>query len=61
MNVQHLLGGAYLSACVFFALLLEADPGGLPATIYAGGKLRVDLSPEQAGFLQDIACLSVTQ
>ena len=53
--------GAYLSACVFFTLLLKADPGGLPGTIHAMGKLRVDLSPEQAGFLQTIAYLSVAQ
>jgi hypothetical protein len=52
-------GGAYLSACVFFALLLEADPGGLPATIYASGKLRVDLNPQDAGFLQRIATEAV--
>jgi len=47
--------GAYLTACIFFALLFSISPLGLPGTIYTKGKLRVELSPQQAGFLQRIA------
>jgi hypothetical protein len=47
--------GAYLTACVFFRLLCGASPVGLPGRIHAEGKLRVDLSPEQARFFQRVA------
>ncbi len=47
--------GAYLTACVFFTLLCGASPVGLPGRIHAQGKLRVDLTPEQAGCFQRIA------
>jgi hypothetical protein len=47
--------GAYLAACVFFALLFNISPLGLPGTIEVKGKRRVELNPQQAGFLQNIA------
>jgi hypothetical protein len=36
--------GAYLTACVFYALLLESSPEGLPGKIFIKGKNRVDLA-----------------
>ena len=52
--------GAYLTACVFFALFFNISPEGLPGTIEVKGKRRVELNPQQAGFLQKIAVETVT-
>ncbi len=47
--------GAYLTACVFYAVLFNASPEGLPATLQIEGKIRLDLAEDRAGFLQRIA------
>ena len=47
--------GAYLTACVFYAVLFSASPEGLPATLQIEGKIRLDLAEDRAGFLQRIA------
>ena len=47
--------GAYLTACVFYTVLLEETPEGLPGRLYIKGKNRVDLDKSQARFLQEIA------
>ena len=47
--------GAYLSACVFYAVLFNASPEGLPATLQIEAKMRLDLAEDRAGFLQKIA------
>jgi hypothetical protein len=51
--------GAYLTACVFYAVFLETSPEGLPATLRIEGKIRLDLAEDRAGFLQQIAYDSV--
>jgi hypothetical protein len=47
--------GAYLTACVFYAVLLGESPEGLPGRLFIKGKNRVDLDKDQARFLQKIA------
>ena len=47
--------GAYLTACVFYAVFFKASPEGLPATLQIEGKIRLDLAEDRAGFLQKIA------
>jgi len=52
--------GAYLTACVFFALLFESSPVGLPGKLTINGKKRVDLEAEHALMLQKIAATTVS-
>ena len=47
--------GAYLTACVFYTVLLGESPEGLPAKLFIKGKNRVDLEDDRASFLQKIA------
>jgi len=47
--------GAYLTACIFYALLLGESPEGLPGKLFIRGKNRVDLDKDQARFLQRVA------
>ena len=47
--------GAYLTACVFYSVLLGESPEGLPGKLFIKGKYRVDLDRDQARFLQKIA------
>ncbi len=47
--------GAYLTACVFYAVFFKTSPEGLPATLRIEGKIRLDLAEDRAGFLQRIA------
>jgi hypothetical protein len=47
--------GAYLTACVFYAVLLGESPEGLPGRLFIKGKNRVDLDKDQASFLQKVA------
>lgn len=47
--------GAYLTACVFYAVFFNASPEGLPSTLLIEGKIRLDLAEDRAGFLQKIA------
>ena len=47
--------GAYLTACVFYAVLFNASPEGLPAILLIEGKIRLNLAEDRAGFLQKIA------
>jgi hypothetical protein len=47
--------GAYLTACVFYTVLFNTSPEGLPATLHIEGKIRLDLAKDIAGFLQRIA------
>ena len=61
IDLHHLDGrhanpvGAYLAACVFYVVLFNASPEGLPATLQIKGKIRLDLAEDRAGFLQRIA------
>jgi hypothetical protein len=47
--------GSYLSACVFHSVLFRVSPEGLPGTLYANDRLLVELTEDQARFLQQIA------
>jgi hypothetical protein len=47
--------GAYLTACVFYSVILGESPEGLPGRLFIKGKNRVDLDKDQARFLQKIA------
>ena len=66
LNLHHIddrhanPSGAYLTACVFYAVLFNASPEGLPATLQIEGKIRLDLAEERAGFLQKIAYETVS-
>lgn len=52
--------GAYLTACVFYAVILGASPEGLPGTLLIKGKERVTLDKYRALFLQKIAYETVS-
>ena len=47
--------GAYLSACVFFALICQVSPVGLPGTLYQNDRCLVALGINQAELLQKTA------
>lgn len=47
--------GSYLTACVFYSVLLKATPQGLPGTFSYKGKRRLELTDDQAALLQRIA------
>ena len=47
--------GSYLTACVFYSILFNTSPEGLPGTFYYKGKMRLDLNKDKALFLQKIA------
>ncbi len=47
--------GAYLSACVFFAVICRTNPKGLPGILYLNDRCLVDLGKDEASFLQKIA------
>jgi hypothetical protein len=66
LNLHHIddrhanPSGAYLTACVFYAVFFNASPEGLPATLQIKGKIRLDLAEDRAGFLQKIAYETVS-
>jgi len=47
--------GAYLTACVFYAVVFKASPAGLPANFFIEGKTRPDQDTAQAALLQRVA------
>jgi hypothetical protein len=47
--------GAYLTACVFYSVILGLSPEGLPGKLFIKGKNRVSLDKERALFLQKVA------
>jgi len=53
--------GAYLAACVFFAVLFAESPEGLPGILLINGTKRVDLDPQKALFLQEVAFEMVSE
>jgi hypothetical protein len=67
LNLHHIddrhanPSGAYLTACVFYAVFFNASPEGLPATLQIEGKIRLDLAENRAGFLQKIAYETVLE
>jgi len=52
--------GAYLTACVFYAVLLKASPEGLPAGFFIEGKRRPDQDEAQGLMLQRAAWETVS-
>jgi hypothetical protein len=52
--------GAYLTACVFYSVLFNTSPEGLPATFLIEGKVRPDQVAGQASFLQKVAWETVS-
>jgi len=52
--------GAYLTACVFYAVLLGSSPEGLPGKLFIKGKDRVNLDKGKARFLQKTAFETVS-
>ena len=47
--------GSYLAACVFYATLLERSPVGLPGGLRKDGKVLVQIPPDEAMRLQEVA------
>ncbi len=47
--------GSYLTACVFYSCFYQRSPVGLPARLFTGGKLWIDLNSDWAGSLQQTA------
>ncbi len=47
--------GSYLAACCFFKVLAGESPVGLPARLEARGEILIDLEPQIAESLQQIA------
>ena len=66
LNLHHIddrhanPSGAYLTACVFYAVFFNVSPEGLPATLQIEGKIRLDLAEDRARFLQKIAYETVS-
>jgi len=52
--------GSYLTACVFYSVLFDSSPEGLPGTFFFKGKKRLDLGNDQALILQKVAWKTVT-
>jgi len=65
LNLYHKDGrhagpaGAYLTACVFYAVLFNTSPAGLPSQINIQCKPRVNLDEKNALYLQQIAFQTV--
>ncbi|MCE5328516.1 MAG: hypothetical protein LLG01_19105 [Planctomycetaceae bacterium] len=49
------VAGTYLAACVFYRMLYNADPRGLPARLSSAGKSVANLGQPQAQALQAVA------
>lgn len=49
------VAGTYLAACIFYRVLYNADPRGLPAKLSAAGKTLANLAEPQAQALQALA------
>ena len=47
--------GAYLTACVFYAVILNSSPEGLPSSVFIKGKMRPEQEPAQVLLLQKVA------
>jgi hypothetical protein len=52
--------GSYLTACVFYGVLFNTSPEGLPGDFYHKGKKRLDLKKDQALLLQKVAWRTVS-
>ena len=52
--------GSYLTACVFYAVVFNTSPEGLPGSFYLKGKMWVDLEKDRASLLQKVAWETVS-
>ncbi len=52
--------GSYLTACVFYSVLFDTSPEGLPGSFFFKGKHRVDLEKDRASLLQKVAWETVS-
>ena len=52
--------GSYLTACVFYSVMLNTSPEGLPGSFYFKDKLWVDLEKDRASLLQKTAWETVS-
>jgi hypothetical protein len=52
--------GSYLTACVFYAVLFQRSPLGLPASFYFKNKMWLDLTKDKAALLQKTAWETVS-
>ena len=52
--------GSYLSACVFYSVMFNTSPEGLPGNVYFKGKMWVDLDKDSASLLQKTAWETVS-
>jgi len=52
--------GSYLSACVFYSVMFNTSPQGLPGSFNYKGKVWVDLEKDRASFLQKTAWKTVS-
>lgn len=52
--------GSYLTACVFYSVIFNTSPEGLPGDFYCKGKKRLDLKTDQALQLQKVAWKTVS-
>ena len=53
--------GSYLTACVFYSVLFNSSPEGLPGGFNYRGKQRLDLKTDQALLLQRVAWETVCE
>lgn len=66
MDLHHLDGrhanplGSYLTACVFYSVLFNTSPEGLPGTFSHKGKKRLDMKKDHALLLQKAAWETVS-
>ena len=51
--------GAYFTACLFYSVLTDANPKGLPTSLFIEGKKRPDQDDAQALLLQEVAWKTV--
>ena len=52
--------GSYLTACVFYSVIFDTSPEGLPGSLYFKGKMWVDLEKDRASLLQKTAWETVS-
>jgi hypothetical protein len=53
--------GSYLAACVFYATLLDKPPVGLPSELRKGARVLVQILPDEAKRLQEVAWQAVQE
>ena len=52
--------GSYLTACVFYSVMFNTSPEGLPGNLYFKDKMCVDLEKDRASLLQKTAWKTVS-